>query len=133
MLPAGYRPGRRASCASCLLFCFSRSLRFAGDVAATVALGQNVFANRCHKFSRAIHAAADGRLNGHLEHLARNQFTQARHQIAATIVGLLAMANHGQRVHRLAANQHIELHQIRFPGCNPPGDNRAKRSRGKRF
>ena len=51
---------------------------------------------------------------GDFEHLARNQFAQAGDQVAAALVGLLAVADQGERVHRLAADQHVELHQIGF-------------------
>src|SRR5712675_913246 len=93
-------------------FLFFEELAFAGDVAA-VALGQNVFANRGDGFA-GDYAAANRGLNGDLEHLPRNQFSQAGNQIAPAVVGLFAMANHGKRVHRLAAHQNIELDQIRF-------------------
>src|SRR6266849_2615543 len=93
-------------------FLFFEELALAGDVTA-VAFGQNVFTNRRDRFARD-HAAADGGLNGDLEQLPRNQFSQARHQVAAALVGLFAMANHGQRVHRLAANQDVELDEVGF-------------------
>src|SRR6266436_644744 len=93
-------------------FLFFEEFAFAGYVTA-VALGQNVFAYRCDRFA-GDHAAADGGLNGHLEHLPWNQFAQACHQVAAALVRLLAVANHGQRVHRLAAHQHVELDQVGF-------------------
>ena len=35
-------------------------------------------------------------------------------QIAAALVGLIAVADQRQRVHRLAADQHVQLHQIGF-------------------
>src|SRR5882762_5277899 len=93
-------------------FLFFEELAFAGDVAA-VALGQNVFADGCYRFA-GDYAAANCGLNGHLKHLPRNQFSQPRDQVAAALVGLFAMANHGQRVHRLAAHQHVKLDQIGF-------------------
>ena len=61
------------------------------DVAA-VALGEDVFADGADGFA-GDDAAADGGLNGDLEHLARNQFAQARDQIAAAFVGLVAVAD----------------------------------------
>src|SRR5882762_9534180 len=88
--------------AALAFFLFFEEFAFARNVAA-VALGENVLANRGHRFARD-HAAANRGLNRHLKHLPRNQFAQARHQIAAALVRLFAMANHRKRVHRLAAN-----------------------------
>src|SRR6266852_6172843 len=93
-------------------FLFFEEFAFTADVAA-VALGQNVFANGRDRLARD-HATANCRLNRHLEHLPRNQFAQAGHQVAAALVRLLAMANHGQRVHRFAAHQNVELDQVGF-------------------
>src|SRR6266849_882366 len=93
-------------------FLFFEEFALTRDVAA-VAFGQNVFANGRDGFARD-HAAANRGLNGHLEHLPRNQFAQARHQVAPALVRLFAMANHGQRVYRLATHQNVELDEVRF-------------------
>src|SRR5579872_761801 len=61
------------------LFLFFEEFAFAGDVSA-VAFGENVFANGGYGFA-GNHAAADGGLNGHLEHLAGNEFAQAGDQV----------------------------------------------------
>src|ERR1700679_962946 len=79
-------------------FLLFEQFAFAADVSA-VALGDDVFANRADRFA-GNDPAADGGLNGNFEHLARNQFTQARHQIVPALVGLVAVANHRQCVDR---------------------------------
>src|SRR5271154_3409795 len=67
---------------------------------SAVALCDHVFANRADRFA-PNHAAADGGLDRHLEHLARDQFAETADEIVAAVVGLLAMANDRQGVHRL--------------------------------
>ncbi len=104
-------------------------LALAGDVAA-VALGEDVFADGADGLA-GDDAAADRGLNGNFEHLARNQFAKAAHQIAAAFVGLIAVADDGERVHRLAAHQNVQLHQIAIRDSRKDG-NRATRSRAKR-
>ncbi len=93
-------------------FLFFEELAFAGDVSA-VAFGENVLSDGGYGFA-GDDPAADGGLNGDLKHLPRNEFAQAGDQVAAPLVGLLAMANHGERVDRLAADQHVQLNQVRF-------------------
>src|ERR1700691_39202 len=89
-----------------------KELALARDLSA-VALGDHVLAYRADCFA-CNHAAADGGLDGHLEHLAGNQFSQAADQVVAPLVGLFAMTDDRQRIDGLAANQHVELHQIGF-------------------
>src|SRR4051812_13743612 len=57
------------------LFLLFEQLALAGDV-ATVTLGQDVLAHRADGFARDD-VAPDGRLDRHLEHLARDQLLQA--------------------------------------------------------
>src|SRR5260370_26869450 len=58
-------------------FLFFEEFAFACDVTA-VALAQNVFANGRNRFARD-HAAANRGLNGHLQHLPRDQLAQPSH------------------------------------------------------
>src|ERR1700689_1621071 len=60
---------------------FFEKLALARDVSA-VAFRAHVLANRADRFARD-HAAADGGLDGHFEHLARNQFAEAADEIVA--------------------------------------------------
>src|SRR5277367_2181184 len=91
-------------------FLLFEEFAFAGNV-ATVALGQHVFANGGNGFA-GDDATADGGLNGHVEHLPRNQFAQARDQFAPAVVGKIAVNDQRERVDRLAADQHVQLDQI---------------------
>src|SRR5271163_1020099 len=93
-------------------FLFFEEFAFAGDVTA-VAFGDHVLADGADGFA-GDHTAADGGLYGDFEHLARDEFAQAAHQIATAFVGLVAVADYRERVHRLAAHQHVQLHQVRF-------------------
>ena len=89
-------------------FLLFEEFAFARDVAA-VALGENVFAYGSYGFA-GDDTAADRGLNGNFKHLPRDQFAEARHQLAAAFVSLFAVADHGQRVHRFAANENIEFY-----------------------
>src|SRR5579875_2877128 len=88
-------------------------LAFAGDVAA-VALGQHVLAQRAHGLARD-HLAADGGLDGHLEHLPRDELLHLRRQRPAALVGSGLVDDERERVHRLAGDHDVELDQIRGP------------------
>ena len=94
-------------------FLFFEEFAFAADVSA-VAFGDDVFANGADGFA-GDDAAADGGLERHFEHLARDQLAQARNELAAAVVGLIAMADEGERVDGLAADEHIELDEIGSP------------------
>src|SRR3989454_12214602 len=72
-------------------FLFFEELAFARDVAA-VAFGENVFANRRHRFARN-HAAANRGLDRHFKQLPWNQFSQAGDEVAGALVGMVAVAN----------------------------------------
>src|SRR5580658_6422877 len=65
-------------------FLLFKKLALARDVSA-VALGDHVLSNRADCFT-CNHPAADGGLDGHLEHLARNQFAQAADQIVPSLI-----------------------------------------------
>src|SRR5690242_3024423 len=98
--------------AALAFFLFFEQLAFARDVAA-VAFGKDVLANRRDRFSRDD-AAANRSLNWHFKKLPRNQFPQARYEFAPAVVRKIAVHDQRERIHRLAADQHIELDQIRF-------------------
>ena len=93
-------------------FLFLEQLAFARNVSA-VAFSDHIFAHGGYRFARN-HATADGGLNRHLEHLPRDEFSEARYKIAAAFVGEFAMAHQHQSIHRLAGNQHVQLHQVAF-------------------
>ena len=113
------RTARNASCGistepTCFMrflpsFCFSSSLRLRRQVAA-VALGQHVLAQRLHGGARDD-VRADGRLHGHFEHLARNQFLHLVDQLAAALIGVVAVHDDRQRIDRVAIDQDVELAQ----------------------
>src|SRR5436190_3290067 len=90
-----------------------QQLALAADIAA-VALGQHVLAQRLDRFP-GDDAAADGRLDGDLEHLPWNQLAHLRRQRAAALVGHVAVHDDRQRVDRIAVDQDVELHQRRRP------------------
>src|SRR5271155_2167206 len=93
-------------------FLFFEEFALAGNVAA-VALGENVFADGGDGFA-GYDAAADVSLDGHFEHLARNQFAQSRDQFAAAVVSKFAVNDQRQRVNGFAADQHVELDEVGF-------------------
>src|SRR5262247_2473353 len=88
-------------------------LALARDVAA-VALGGHVLAHGLHGFPRDD-AAADGRLDGDLEHLTGDDATELLHQHLAPLVGLVAVHDDAEGVDRVAIEQDVQLDQIRDP------------------
>src|ERR1700687_3345501 len=91
--------------AALAFFLLFEEFAFAGNVSA-VALGENVFADGRDGFARDD-AAADSGLDRHFKHLARNEFSQKRHQIAPAFSRKLTMNDQRQRVDRFAGDQHI--------------------------
>ena len=84
------------------------------DVAA-VALGDDVLAEGLH--GRAgDDLGADGRLDGHLEHLPRDDFLELDADVAAAVEGAVAVDDDGERVDRLAVDEDVELDQVGRPG-----------------
>ena len=71
-----------------------QQLLLAGDVAA-VALGQHVLAHGPDRLS-GDDLAADGRLDGHLEELARDVLLQLLAELAGAAVGLLPVGDEAQ-------------------------------------
>src|SRR5277367_906219 len=74
-------------------FLFFEEFAFAGDVTA-VAFGDNVLANGADGFA-CDDTAANGGLYGDFEHLAGDEFAEAADQVAAALVGLIAVTDYG--------------------------------------
>src|SRR5471030_783873 len=91
-------------------FLFFQQLLLTTDVAA-VALGQHVLAQRLDVFARD-HVGADGGLNGHVEHLARDQLAHLGGHLAAAISAVGAVHDDGQRVDFFAVDQHVDLDHV---------------------
>src|SRR6185312_43314 len=81
---------------------------------ATVALGEHVLAQRLDTRARDD-LAAECSLDRHLEELARNEILELVGDLAAPLVRLVAMDDHGERIHWLAVDQHVELDEIALP------------------
>src|SRR5262245_24515209 len=88
-------------------------LALARDVTA-VALGGHVLAHGLDGLPRDD-AAADGRLDGHLEHLAGNDAAELLHQHLPPLVGLVAVDDDTESIDRVAVEQDVELDQLRGP------------------
>ena len=89
------------------LFLLFQQLFLAGDVAA-VALGQHILAHGLDRLA-GDDLAADGRLNGDLEEVARDVVPQLLADAAALGVGVVAEDDHGQSVHRVSVEQESSL------------------------
>src|SRR6266581_86954 len=98
--------------AALAFFLLFEEFAFAGNISA-VTFGENIFADGRDGFARN-HAAANRRLNRHLKHLARNQFSQTRYQFAPAFRRKVAMDDQRQRIHWLAGDQHVQLDQVGF-------------------
>src|SRR5262249_25945674 len=83
---------------------------FARHVAA-VALGEHVLAHRRDRLA-GDHLTADGRLYRHLVQLARDDRLQLLRKAAALRLRLGAMCDDGKRVHSLAGDEDVDLHQL---------------------
>src|SRR6185437_1646695 len=105
------------------LFLLFEQLALAADV-ATVALGDDVLADGGDGLA-GDDLRADGRLNSHLEHLPRNQFTHLRDQGLAAVVSEVAMNDDRECIHRITADENVHLHHGRDPGA---GENIIERS-----
>src|SRR5258708_39221681 len=92
---------------------FFEELAFAGNIAA-VALRNNVLANRRDGLA-SDDFRPDRGLNRHLEHLPGDELPHLRNQRLAAIIGKIAMHDDGERIHRLARHQDIELDHWRLP------------------
>src|SRR5579864_3143925 len=87
-----------------------QELSLAGHIAA-VALREHVLAHRRDGFA-SDHLTADGRLEWHLVHLARDDRLELLDQPAALRLGLAPMRDQGESVHRLGRDEHVELDQV---------------------
>ncbi|MNV81745.1 hypothetical protein D3C71_1754280 [compost metagenome] len=56
---------------------------------------------------------ADRRLNGDVELLTRDQLFHLLHQLAATVLRIVAVGNQRQRIHTLVVDQHVDTHHVR--------------------
>src|SRR5437762_12330394 len=92
---------------------FLEQLALPGDVAA-VALGGDVLAQRADRFARD-HLGPDRRLDHDLEQLARDQLLELLGDLASPLVGLVAVDDDRERVHRVTVQEHVELDQVRRP------------------
>jgi hypothetical protein len=81
--------------------------------------------------SRAMIFSADGRLQGNLEQVAGDFFLQPHQQLAAALLGVVAVDDHAQRIDAVAVDEDVQLHQI--AGGSRSGRNPSCRSRGWRF
>ena len=93
------------------LLLFLEQLALARDVAA-VALGQHVLAQRLDGRPRDD-VRADRRLHRHLEHLPGDQLLHLVDQLAAPVIGVVAVHDDRQRIDRVAVDQDVELRQRR--------------------
>src|SRR5947209_1510549 len=84
-----------------------------GDVAA-VALGGDVLAQRANRFARD-HLGTDRGLDYDLEQLARDQLLELLGDLPPPFVRLVAVNDDGKRVHRLAVQEHVQLHEVGRP------------------
>ena len=94
------------------LFLFVEELFLAADVAA-VALGEHILAAGLH-IGAGDDLAADGGLDGHIEHLLVDHFLHLLTERKAQGLALAAVHHDGQRVHGIAVYQDVHLHQVGF-------------------
>src|SRR5437763_10142956 len=92
------------------LFLALEEFALAADVAA-IALGEDVLALGLHRLP-GDDAAADGRLDGHVEQLAGNQLAQAGRHLAPVFGRLTAMDDRAEGVDGDAVEAHVDLHQV---------------------
>src|SRR5688572_16519356 len=85
-------------------------LPLARDVAA-VALRQHILSQRLHRRA-GDDLVADRGLDRDLKQLPRNELAQLVGDLAAVLVGLLAVDDDAERVHGVAVDQHVELHEV---------------------
>src|SRR5215472_4654136 len=92
------------------LLLFLEELALARDVSA-VALGGHVLAHGLDSFPGDDPAPHRG-LDGHLVELARDDPAELLGQRLALLVGLVAVDDDGQRVHRIAVQEDVELDHV---------------------
>src|SRR5205814_7164097 len=79
---------------------FLEQLAFAGHVAA-IAFREHVLAQRLDG-GTGDDRAADGRLHRDFEHLPRDELLHLVHQLAAALIGAVAVHDDRQRIHLIA-------------------------------
>src|SRR5580704_14276399 len=87
-----------------------QQLALAGDVPA-VALGQHVLALGLDRLA-GHDAPADGRLNGHVEQLPRNELAQLLGHTTPVAVGRRAVHNGRERVTGRVVDEDVDPHQV---------------------
>src|SRR5207245_2452386 len=75
------------------------------------AFGHNVLAEGPYDFARDD-TATNGGLDDDLEHLPGDEVFEPVAQLAAPVVGLVAVDDSGQRIRGIAIDEDIELHQV---------------------
>src|SRR5437899_2883148 len=88
-------------------------LALPGNVAA-VAFGGHVLAQRANRFARD-HLGTDRGLDHDLEQLARDQLLKLLGDLPPPFVRLVAVNDDRKRVHRLAVQEHVQLHEVGRP------------------
>src|SRR5215218_7990164 len=96
--------------AALALFLLLEELAFAGYV-ATVAFGRNVFAVGAYGLA-CDHTLAHRGLHGHLELLSWDQLFELLDECPAALVGLIAVDDDRERVHGVARDEDLDLHQV---------------------
>ena len=81
---------------------------------AAVALGGDILAEGAHRFARDD-LAADRGLDRYLEHMRRNELLELLRHGTPARFGARPVHKHGQRVNRVAVDQHLQLHEVRRP------------------
>src|SRR5262249_34631636 len=92
------------------LFLFFEELARARDVAA-VAFGRHVLAERAHRLPRDD-LAPNGRLDGDLVLLLRDELLELLRQGPPSRVGPLLVRDDGESVQRLSIHHHVHLDQV---------------------
>ena len=87
-----------------------KQLAFTGNIAA-IALGDHVLAQRFNCLTRN-NVGPNGRLNGDVKHLARDDFAHFGHHGPAPVLGLRAVHNDGQGINLFTVEQNVDLHHI---------------------
>src|SRR5215208_2641073 len=96
--------------AALALFLLFEELAFAGYV-ATVAFGSNIFAVGANGLA-CYDTLAHGGLHWYLELLAWDQLFELLDECPAALVGLVAVDDDGERVHGVARDEDLDLHQV---------------------
>ncbi|VTR65980.1 hypothetical protein DESC_40011 [Desulfosarcina cetonica] len=91
-------------------FLFLQQLAFTADVPA-VTLGRYIL-SKCRYGRTGDDLAADGALNGDLEHLAGNLLLELVTGNAGPVYRIVPVGQHGKGIHPFAVDQKIQLYQV---------------------